>query len=80
MPRSVVLPNTCLLAAAALCTVGCAATARPTGAEPHCPGGGETLQLAQGVELRITADASPGAREAAERLQAEYRSTYLNAR
>ncbi len=40
----------------------------------------ETRQLAPGVEIRISPDASPGARQAAEQLQAEYQSTYLNAR
>ena len=39
-----------------------------------------TRELAPGVEIRVRKDASPGAREAADRLQDDYRSTYLNAR
>jgi hypothetical protein len=51
--------------------------ARSSSSSSSCP---ETRALAPGVELRISCDASPGAREAADRLQAEYRSTYLDAR
>jgi hypothetical protein len=40
----------------------------------------ETTELAPGVELRVNAKASPGAREAADALRADYRSTYMNAR
>jgi hypothetical protein len=57
---------------------GCGAS-RPA-PDPRAPICWETRELAPGVELRISREASPGALEAAERLQAEYRSTYLNAR
>ena len=40
----------------------------------------ETTELAPGVELRVNPKASPGAREAADALRADYRSTYINAR
>jgi len=57
---------------------GCSSATTATA--PRVAGGWETKQLAPGIELRIDADASPSARQAAEELQAEYRSTYLNAR
>jgi hypothetical protein len=58
-------------------SAGCASTST-LGAQAAA-GRDETRRLAPGVELRIAADASPGAREAAERLEVEYQSTYLNA-
>jgi hypothetical protein len=58
---------------------GCGTTGAPVspkiasaGCVPH--------DLAPGVALCISAGASPDAREAAERLETEYRDTYLNAR
>jgi hypothetical protein len=69
-----------LVAAATMLALGTGCSAATTAAAPRTAVPYETRQLAPGVELRIAPDASPGARQAADQLQAEYQSTYLNAR
>lgn len=61
-----------------LLAAGCAAGSAP--ASPRYPARWETVELADGVELRVRHDASPGARAAADRVVTEYESGYLNAR
>lgn len=43
-------------------------------------GGFESVVLAEGVELRVSPHAGPGARKVAEEIQSEMRSRYLGAR
>lgn len=42
--------------------------------------GFESVVLAEGVELRVSPHAGPGARKVAEEIQSEMRSRYLGAR
>ncbi len=61
--------------------VGCAATTRTVAApasqgEPKV----ETVQLADGVELKVSEDAGPEARRVVEQIRSEMRSRYLGAR
>jgi len=45
----------------------------------HYPAHWEVVELAEGVELRVRQDASPGARKTAEQVVVQYESGYLNA-
>jgi len=69
-----------VLAALTLCfAAGCATTTTPV-APQAASAACEEHELAPGVALCIQHSASPGARDAAERVMAEYRENYLNAR
>jgi hypothetical protein len=59
-------------------TVGCAAPGPR--AQAHFPARWEVVELAEGVELRVRQDASPGAKSAADQVVVQYESGYLNAR
>jgi hypothetical protein len=45
----------------------------------HYPAHWEVVELAEGVELRVRQDASPGAKKTAEQVVVQYESGYLNA-
>ena len=58
--------------------VGCAATTQT--AASSTPPRVETVQLADGVELKVSEDAGPEARRVVEQIRSEMRSRYLGAR
>jgi hypothetical protein len=60
--------------------LGCAASATQAAPAVHYPIRWQTTELADGVELRVRQDASPGARATAEQVVTQYESGYLNAR
>jgi hypothetical protein len=75
--KPLVLVLACLATAS---TLGCSTSATMAKAAPRYPVRWETTELADGVEIRVRQDASPGARSAAEQVVVQYESGYLNAR
>ena len=56
--------------------VGCAATTQNVATTPKV----ETVQLADGVELKVSEEAGPEARRVVEQIRSEMRSRYMSAR
>lgn len=56
---------------------GCA---MPESQPARVPGQWQSVVLADGVELRVSPNAGPGARKVAEDIQSEVRSRYIGAR
>ena len=56
--------------------VGCGVTQQTAVASPKV----ETVQLADGVELKVSEEAGPEARRVVEQIRSEMRSRYLGAR
>jgi hypothetical protein len=77
MKHLLLLPSFFALTLPAL---GCASPSSAAAPSPRYPVRWETVELADGVELRIRHDASPGARATADQVVTQYESGYLNAR